>query len=62
MGDVINLRKARKIAEGSLHGGRAAANRLKHGRSKAERTLDAARDAKARHDLDQHRVDTGDER
>ena len=62
MGDVINFRKARKIAERSLHGGRAAANRSKHGRTKTERTLDAARDAKARHDLDQHRVDTGDER
>jgi uncharacterized protein DUF4169 len=62
MGDVINFRKARKIAERSLHGGRAAANRLKHGRTKTERTLVAARDAKARHDLDQHRVDTGDER
>ena len=62
MGDVINFRKARKVAERSLHGGRAASNRLKHGRSKAERKLDAMRDAKARHDLEQHRVDTGDER
>jgi Domain of unknown function (DUF4169) len=60
MGDVINFRKARKIAERSLHGGRAAANRLKHGRTKTERKLVAARDAKARHDLDQHRVDTGE--
>lgn len=62
MGDVINLRKARKMTERSLHGGRAASNRLKHGRTKAERTLAASRDAKARHDLEQHRVDTGDER
>jgi hypothetical protein len=62
MGDVINFRKARKIAERSLHGGRAAASRLRHGRRKAERNLEAARDAKARHDLEQHRVDTGDER
>ena len=62
MGDVINFRKARKVAERLLHGGRAAANRLKHGRRKAERNLAAARDAKARHDLDQHWVDTGDER
>jgi hypothetical protein len=62
MGDVINFRKARKIAERSLHGGLAAANRLKHGRRKAERNLDAARDAKALHVLEQHRVDTGDER
>ena len=62
MGDVINFRKARKIAERSLHGGRAAANRLKHGRRKVDRNLAAARDAKTRHDLEQHRVDTGDER
>jgi uncharacterized protein DUF4169 len=62
MGDVINFSKARKMTDRSLRGGRAAANRLKHGRTKAERTFDAARDAKARHDLDQHRVDTGDER
>jgi hypothetical protein len=39
----------------------AAASRLLHGRSKAERNLDAARDTKARQDLDKHRVDTGDE-
>jgi hypothetical protein len=62
MGDVINFRKARKIAERSLHGGRAAVNRLKYGRRKVDRDLDAARDAKALHDLEQHRVDTGDER
>ena len=42
-------------------GKRAAANRLLHGRSKAERNADAAREAKAHHHLDQHRVDTGDE-
>jgi hypothetical protein len=62
MGDVINFRKARKIAERSLHGGRAAVNRLKYGRRKVDRDLDAARDAKALHDLEQHRVETGDER
>jgi hypothetical protein len=62
MGDVINFRKARKVAERSLHGGRAAVNRLKYGRRKVDRNLDAARDAKALHDLEQHRVETGDER
>ena len=62
MGDVINFRKARKIAERSLHGGRAAVNRLKYGRRRVDRDLDAARDAKALHDLEQHRVETGDER
>jgi hypothetical protein len=34
---------------------------LLHGRSKAERHLDVARDTKARRDLDRHRVETGDE-
>ena len=62
MGDVINFRKAHKAAARSLRQNLAASNRLKYGRSKAERMLDAARDAKARHDLDLHWVDTGDER
>ncbi len=62
MGDVIKLRKARKQAERLRQVERAATNRLMHGRSKAERNLQAARDTKTRHDLDQHRVDTGDER
>ena len=62
MGDVINLRKARKTSERQLHRQHAAANRLKHGRTKAERNLEAARDAKALRDLDRHRIKTGDER
>jgi hypothetical protein len=61
MGDVIKLRAARKQAQRLRDEKRAAANRLSHGRSKAERSLGVARDAKARRDLDQHRVDTGDE-
>jgi Domain of unknown function (DUF4169) len=61
MGDVIKLRAARKQAKRLRDDKRAAANRLLHGRSKAERSLGVARDAKARRDLDQHRVDTGDE-
>jgi Domain of unknown function (DUF4169) len=62
MGDVINLRKARKQAERELDQLRAAENRLSFGRSKAERKLTSARDAKVRRDLDQHRVEAGDER
>jgi len=61
MGDVIKLREARKQAKRLRDEKRAAANRLLHGRTKAEQKLDAARDTKARRDLDQHRVDTGDE-
>jgi hypothetical protein len=62
MGDVINLRKARKRAKRKLGEQRADANRLLHGRSKAERILEAARQAKDRRRLDQHRIETGDER
>jgi hypothetical protein len=61
MGDVIKLRAARKQAERLRDEKRAAANRLLHGRSKAERNLHAARETKARRDLAQHRVETGDE-
>jgi hypothetical protein len=61
MGDIIKLRGARKQAKRLRDEKRAAANRLLHGRSKAARSLDIARDTKARRDLDQHRVDTGDE-
>jgi hypothetical protein len=62
MGDLVNLRKARKQAKREHDERAAAANRLLHGRSKAERRLVAERDAKTRHDLDQHRVETGDKR
>jgi hypothetical protein len=62
MGKIINLRTVRKALKRKLEGERAAANRLLHGRGKAERKLQAARDAKAHRDLDQHRIETGDER
>jgi len=61
MGDVIKLREARRKAKRLRDEKRAAANRLLHGRTKAERKLDSARNAKAHRDLEQHRVDTGDE-
>ena len=62
MGDIVNLRRARKKAERQLAERKASANRLLHGRNKAERELEAKRDAKARRDLDRHQTETGDER
>jgi hypothetical protein len=62
MGDLVNLRRARKQAERQLAEQKASANRLLHGRSKAERELATKRDAKVRRDLDRHRIETGDER
>jgi hypothetical protein len=62
MGDVIKLREARKKANRQREESRAAANRLLHGRSKAERKLESARKAKAHRELDQHQVETGVDR
>jgi hypothetical protein len=62
MGHIVNLRMARKKAARQAAEQTAAANRLRHGRSKAEREIEALRDAKARGDLDRHRVVTEDER
>lgn len=60
MGDVLNLRTARKRATRQRENANAAANRLAHGRAKAEHAFDAARDAKAHRDLDQHRIAEGE--
>ena len=62
MGDVVNLRRARKKIERQNAEQKAAANRVQHGRSKAQRALDAKRKAKASRDLERHRIETGDDR
>jgi len=60
MGDLVNLRNERKRAKRRQAEQAAASNRLIHGRSKAERTLEQARNEKAKRSLDQHRIKTGD--
>jgi hypothetical protein len=60
MGHVINLRTERKRAKRRQAGQDAAANRLAHGWSKAERNLKRSQDDKAKISLDQHRIETGD--
>jgi hypothetical protein len=62
MGNVIKFRVERKRRERQREEAHASANRLLYGRSKAERKLQHARDAKAHADLDRHRIETGDER
>ena len=62
MGDIVKFKKARKRIERQLEERRAAENRVRHGRGKAERTLEAARKTKACRDLDKHRIETGDDR
>jgi len=49
MGDIVNLRMARKRA-----------NRLAHGRPKIDRAAEQSRREQARKSLDQHRIETGD--
>ena len=62
MGEIVNLRKARKAAARRQDAARAAENRRAHGRSKAERKLEEARADKARRELDAHRIETEDGR
>ena len=62
MGEIVNLRRARKAMTRRQDAARAAENRLAHGRSKAERTLDDARAEKGRRELDAHRIETEDGR
>ncbi len=61
MGNVINLRTARKRAARHRDGEHAAEQRALHGQTKAERLEITARRDKARRDLDQHRIHKGDE-
>jgi hypothetical protein len=57
MGDVVNLRNARKRAKKRDAEARANANRVVHGRPKSETTLTAARRDKAERELDAHRLE-----
>jgi hypothetical protein len=60
MGEVVNFRTGRKAIKRRKEEARAAANRLAHGRSKAERALERARSDKASRDLEAHRIETED--
>ena len=60
MGDIVNLRTARKRAKRREAEQEAAANRLVHGRTKADRTATRSRNDKAQRSLDLHRVETGE--
>jgi hypothetical protein len=62
MGDIVNLRTERKRAARQRAEREAGANRLLHGRSKAERDRENARRDKVARELELHRIETGDER
>ena len=50
--EVVNLRRARKAKARAQRADAGAENRARFGRPKAERDLDAARDAQVSHDVD----------
>ena len=60
MAELVNLRTARKQAKRRRSEQRADANRLAHGQPKHVRKLTNAQQAKADHELDRHRIETGD--
>jgi hypothetical protein len=62
VGEVVNLRIARKRAARGQSDARAAEKRLQNGRSKAQRSLAKTQKAKAQRDLDQHRINRGEGR
>jgi Domain of unknown function (DUF4169) len=62
MGDIVNLRKACKQAARGRDQQQAAANRIMHGRNKAERKRENAEGERTRSHLDQHRIETGDQK
>ena len=53
----VNLNRYRKDKAREETKARADANAVKHGRTKAERLLDAARTEKARQMLDRHKIE-----
>ena len=62
MAELVNLRAARKRAKRLQDDQRAKANRLAHGQPKRLRELEDAQQVKAGRDLDQHRIEPGDDR
>jgi Domain of unknown function (DUF4169) len=57
MAELVNLRLARKRKARAERAGEAAANRAKHGATKAERQRLAHEDARADHTLDAHKIE-----
>ena len=57
MGEVVNLRLARKVAARSAKEAEAAANRVRHGRTRAEREMTKADAARAASLLDGARIE-----
>jgi hypothetical protein len=58
MADVVNLNRFKKRAARDLSAQQAETNRIRFGRTKAERALDEQNKNRASDLLDQHRIDS----
>jgi hypothetical protein len=58
MAEIVNLRRVKKAKARAEKSAKADANRAKHGVAKPVRVLAKARDAKAKENLDAHRLDS----
>ena len=61
MGEVVNLRQARKARARAGREAEAAENRAEHGRTKAERELTDARAEQDARRIEAHHIDKPDE-
>ena len=59
MGEIVNLRQAKKQAARKAALAKGDENAAKFGRTKAERSVQEARAEKAARDLEAHRRETG---
>jgi hypothetical protein len=57
MAEIINLRRARKAKAKGERAAEADANRIKFGRTKAEREVTSARNQKTEATLDAHKIE-----
>lgn len=62
MGDILNLRQARKRLERTRREAEAAANRVRHGRTEAEKRADARQAERLRRAQDGALLDPGPNR
>ncbi|MDF2764065.1 MAG: hypothetical protein K0S81_1059 [Rhodospirillales bacterium] len=57
MGEIVNLNKARKNHNRGVKARKAAENRIRHGRTRAEKAKDGDESARREHGLDGSKLD-----
>ncbi|MEM6665298.1 MAG: DUF4169 family protein [Pseudomonadota bacterium] len=60
MADIVNFRRARKAKARTDKAVKAAENRVRHGRTKAEKRLQTSEKARSLHSTDGGKLDTPD--